>query len=59
MGSEVMEQKTDEGKIIIRCLISLINMIFWECWGDRVLFEIKQIEENKTKVDIFCDAKFT
>jgi hypothetical protein len=54
MGFEIMEQKKERGKIIIRCLTSLMNMIFWECWGDRVLFEIKQIEQNKTKVTIFA-----
>jgi hypothetical protein len=54
LGFEVIEQKEEKGKVIIRCLTTLINMIFWGCWGDRVLFEIKQIEGNKTKVHIFA-----
>lgn len=53
MNFEVKEQNKDKGKIEIRCLSSLFNMIFWSCWGDKLLFELKQIEAKKTKVNVF------
>jgi len=53
MNFEVRKQDKNKGEIEIRCLSSLFNMILWSCWGDKILVELKQIEEKKTKVNIF------
>lgn len=53
MNFEVKEQDRSNGKIEIRCLCSLFNMIFWSCWGDKLLFELEQIEPEKTTVNVF------
>ena len=53
MHFEIKTQNRDRGEIVIYCLTNLINMILWRCWADKLLFEVKQIEKNKTKVDIF------
>jgi hypothetical protein len=53
MHFEVKIQNRERGEIVISCLTSLINMLLWRCWADKLLFEVKQIDEDKTKVDIF------
>jgi hypothetical protein len=53
MNFEVTEQDKNKGEIEIRCLSSLFNMIFWGCFGDKLLFELKQIEAKKTEVNVF------
>ena len=53
MQFHIHKQNKGKGEIIIPCLSSLMNNILWRVWGDKLLFEIKEIEKNKTKVDIF------
>ena len=53
MNFEIKEQDKNKGEIEIRCLSSLFNMIFWSCWGDKLLFELKQIEAKRTTVNVF------
>ncbi len=53
MNFQIDKQDKEKRKIVIRCLSSLMNLILWSYWGKKLLFEIKEIEEDKTKVDIF------
>jgi len=53
MNFEVKKQDRNKGEIEIACLSSLFNMFFWSCWGDKLLFELKQIEGKKTKVNVY------
>lgn len=54
MNFGVESQNKNKGQILILCLSILFNMILWKCWGDKLLFEVKCIEENRTTIDIFA-----
>jgi hypothetical protein len=54
LSIEIEKYDKIEGKIVIKFLASIFNMLIWKCWSDRLVFEIEEVHENKTKVSIFA-----
>jgi hypothetical protein len=53
MHLKVLTQNQKKGEILVQCLTNWYEMILWRNLHDKLLFRIKQIEEDKTMVDIF------
>jgi len=50
----IEEEDEVRGKITARCLTSAMNMIFWRCWSDRLLFEVREIDATRTRVSVYA-----
>ena len=50
---EALKVDRSRGEIIIRCLTDLFSMLFWRCWGDKVLFKCTPLGDSQTEVEIF------
>jgi len=53
MNFHIDKQDKEKGEIVIRCVSSLMNLILWKWWGNKLLFEVREINDSKTRVDIF------
>ena len=53
MGLPIEKEDRKKGKILVYCAVELIDWVFWRADSKELLFEIRQIEENRTKVGIF------
>lgn len=51
---DVAREDKDSGEIVARCLTCPVNVIFWRCWSDKLVFEIKRIDSAKTQVKIYA-----
>ncbi len=48
-----MEDKV-RGTIVARCLALIVNRIFWRAWGDKLVFEVKEIDAATTQVSVYA-----
>jgi hypothetical protein len=48
-------EKADQNKgiVLATCISRLINMGFWRCWSDKVLFEIKEVSPNVSSISVY------
>jgi hypothetical protein len=54
MHFEIQTQNKIKGEIVVRCLSNLINIFFWRCWSDKLIFDFNLIDGNRTEVEIFA-----
>lgn len=51
---EIGRHDKKKGEIVVRFLAKIFDMLIWQCWSDKLIFEIKEVDENRTKVSIFA-----
>src|ERR1039458_4423220 len=51
---DVTREDKDRGEIVARSLTCPVNLIFWRCWSDELVFEVKQIASDTTQVKIYA-----
>jgi hypothetical protein len=52
LGIVVEKHDKHNGIIIVRWIAKIVNMLFWQCYSDKLLLEIKEVDKNRTRVDI-------
>ena len=50
---DIEKEDMDKGEIVARCLTVPMKTIFWRCWSDRLVCEIKRLGVNDTQVRVF------
>lgn len=50
----IEEKDEASGEIVARCLTNAVNMGFWRCWSDSLLFQISEIGETETRVNVYA-----
>jgi hypothetical protein len=51
---DVASADKDSGEIVARCLTCPVNVIFWRCWCDKLVFEVKRTSTAETQVKIYA-----
>ena len=51
---EILNDNRATGRIACRCLSMCVNLLFWRCWSDELLFELKAVGKSQTEVSIFA-----
>jgi hypothetical protein len=51
---DVARADKDGGEIVARCLTCPVNVIFWRCWSDKLVFEVKRTGTAETEVKIYA-----
>jgi hypothetical protein len=48
-------EKADQSKgiVLATCISRLINMGFWRCWSDKLLFEIKKVSPGVSSISVY------
>lgn len=46
----VERQDQKNGVIVVRCLTMVLNLFWWRCWSDKLLFELTEADENRTRL---------
>jgi hypothetical protein len=54
---DVAGEDKDRGEIVARCLTRPVNLIFWRCWSDKLVFEVKPTDTARTQVKIYAVPK--
>jgi hypothetical protein len=50
-----IEKQDDRGReITVRFLSSCVDVLFWRCWSDRLLFRLEEGEHGKTLIRVFA-----
>ena len=52
LNIEIKKKDKNKGILLVRCLSLAFNMILWRCYSDKMLFEIKSIKDDVTRIDI-------
>ena len=42
----------DEGRIVVRCLTSVVSVGVWRCWSDKLLFEVKPMDSQTSSISV-------
>ena len=50
----IAEEDRIRGEIVARCLTNVMDMICWRCWSDKLVFEVKEIEKTKTRINVYA-----
>jgi hypothetical protein len=49
----ILETDRETGMIRVKCLLNLMNMVVWRCWGDHVLIKLVQTDQNRTHISLY------
>jgi hypothetical protein len=41
-----------EGRIVVRCLTSVVNAGVWRCWSDKLLFDVKEVDSKTSSISV-------
>ena len=42
------------GEIVAQCLTTTMNAVLWRCWSDKLLLEVREIDEERTQINVFA-----
>lgn len=53
---EIEVERYDEkkGEIVAHCLVKTFDVLLRRSWSEKLLFQVKEVGENRTKVDVFA-----
>jgi hypothetical protein len=51
---DVAREDKRRGEIVATCLTCQANVLFWRCWSDRLVLDVKRIDAAKTQVNIYA-----
>ena len=54
LGIVVEENDKHNGIIRVRWIAQIVNMLLWKCYSDKLLLKIKEVDQSKTRVDIYA-----
>ena len=58
MKLEVKQNDKENGLIVVHCLYKVVSLLFWKCFGEELLIEIKSNQKNETQVCVFMVPNF-
>ena len=53
LSLEVDKADLKKARITVRCLTQAANLIFWRCWNDRLLFDIRATSNGNAVVNAY------
>jgi hypothetical protein len=54
MELEIAELDEANGRVVAGCLTVAASLLFWRCWSDEVLFEVKEMGREETKLNVYA-----
>jgi hypothetical protein len=51
---EIEKEDAGKGRIVVRCESLIVNWIFWRCWSKKLLFEVHEIADGKTAIEVYA-----
>jgi hypothetical protein len=49
----VLETDREARMIRVKCLLDVMNILVWRCWGDKVLIKLVQTDQSKTRISLY------